>query len=117
MADANGLGASAPTTIDVAEVTGAALLAKLVPQGLKSGERVVAFGIGPRNSAISKTLTNSPTYPGADGKYYGRYIAYFKVYQSGERANMVGVSDSYGRTPDYSQQQFNESLPDGGRQG
>lgn len=117
VAGANGTAASEPTTIDVAEVTGVELLAKLVPQGLKTGERVVAFGIGPRNSAISKTLTNSPTYPGADGKYYGRYIAYFKVYQSGERANMVGVSDSYGRTPDYSQQQFNESLPDGGRQG
>lgn len=117
VADANSTGNAEPTTIDVAEVTGAALLAKLVPQGLKTGERVVAFGVGPRNSAISKTLTNSPTYPGADGKYYSRYIAYFKVYASGERATLVGVSDSYGRTPDYSQQQFNESLPDGGRQG
>ncbi|MCE9607967.1 MAG: type II secretion system GspH family protein [Planctomycetia bacterium] len=117
IADANGTGNTAPTTIDVAEVTGAALLLKLVPQGLKTGERVVAFGVGPRNTAISKTLTNSPTYPGADGKYYGRYIAYFKVYASGERAVMIGTSDSYGRTPDYTQQQFNESLPDGGRQG
>lgn len=107
----------APSSVDVAELTGTALLAKLVPQGLQSGERVVALGIGPRNSAVSKTLTNSPTYPGADGKYYARYIAYFKVYATGERATLVGVSDSYGRTPDYSQQQFNESLPDGGRQG
>lgn len=117
VADANGTGNTAPSTIDVAEVTGTYLLGKLVPQGLKSGERVVAFGVGPRNTAISKTLTNSPIYPGCDGKYYGRYIVYFKLYASGERANLVGVSDSYGRTPDYSQQQFNESLPDGGRQG
>jgi prepilin-type N-terminal cleavage/methylation domain-containing protein len=117
IADANGTGNTAPSTINVAELTGTALLAKLVPQGLKTGERVVAFGVGPRNSAISKTLTNAPTYPGSDGKYYGRYIVYFKVYATGERATLVGVSDSYGRTPDYSQQQFNESLPDGGRQG
>ena len=117
VADANGTGNTAPSTIDVAEVTGTYLLGKLVPQGLKTGERVVAFGVGPRNSAISKTLTNSPIYPGCDGKYYGRYIVYFKLYSSGERASLVGVSDSYGRTPDYSQQQFNESLPDGGRQG
>ncbi|MBL9083731.1 MAG: prepilin-type N-terminal cleavage/methylation domain-containing protein [Planctomycetales bacterium] len=117
IADANGTGNTAPSTINVAELTGTALLAKLVPQGLKSGERVVAFGVGPRNSAISKTLTNAPTYPGSDGKYYGRYVVYFKVYATGERATLVGVSDSYGRTPDYSQQQFNESLPDGGRQG
>jgi prepilin-type N-terminal cleavage/methylation domain-containing protein len=117
IADANGTGNTAPSEIAVAEVTGTALLAKLVPEGLKSGQRVIAFGIGPRNSAISKTITNCPSYPGADGKYYGRYIAYFKIYASGERATLVGCSDSYGRTPDYTQQQFNESLPDGGRQG
>lgn len=117
VAEANGSSSAEPTTIDVAEVTGTALLAKLVPAGLKSGERVVAFGVGPNNSAISKTLTNCPSYPGCDGKYYGRYIVYFKVYASGERATLVGCSDSYGRTPDYTQQQFNESLPDGGRQG
>jgi len=117
VADANGTGNSAPSSVNVAELTGTALLAKLIPQGLKAGERVVALGVGPRNSAISKTLTNSPIYPGCDGKYYGRFIVYFKVYASGERATLVGTSDSYGRTPDYSQQQFNESLPDGGRQG
>lgn len=117
IADPNGTTAAAPTTIDVAEVTGTYLLGKLVPQGLKTGERIVAFGFGPRNTAINKTTTTSPTYPGADGKYYGRYIVYFKLYASGERATLVGVSDSYGRTPDYTQQQFNESLPDGSRQG
>lgn len=113
---ANG-GTGAPSSVNVAEVTGTILLNRLVPQGLATNERIIALGIGPKNTAISKTLTNSPTYPGADGRYYGRYIAYFKVYASGERATLVGVSDSYGRTPDYSQQQFNESLPDGGRQG
>jgi prepilin-type N-terminal cleavage/methylation domain-containing protein len=101
----------------VAEVTGTPLLAKLVPQGLQADERVVAVGIGARNSAVSKTLVNSPIYPGADGKYYGRYIAYFRIYANGERATLIGVSDSYGRTPDYTQQQFSESLPNGGRQG
>jgi prepilin-type N-terminal cleavage/methylation domain-containing protein len=115
--DANGVLGAAPTSVNIAELTGTALIAKLVPQGLKSGERIVALGVGPRNTAIGKTLTNSPIYPGCDGKYYGRYVVYFKVYASGERATLVGVSDSYGRTPDYSQQQFNESLPDGGRQG
>lgn len=115
--NANGGTNTAPSSINVAELTGTALLAKLVPQGLKNGERVVALGVGPKNTAISKTLTNAPTYPGADGKYYGRFVTYFKVYATGERATLVGTSDSYGRTPDYSQQQFNESLPDGGRQG
>lgn len=79
--------------------------------------QIVAVGIGPRNSAIGKTVNNAPTYPGADGRYYGRFIAYFKVYETGERATLINVSDAYGRTPDYSTGQFNESLPNGSRQG
>ncbi|MFO0802139.1 MAG: hypothetical protein U0791_03305 [Gemmataceae bacterium] len=102
---------------NVAEVTGTALVAKLVPNGLTTGQRLVALGIGPRNAAISKTITNCPTYPGADGRYYGRYVAVFMIYANGERATLVGVIDSYGRHPDYTIPQFNESLPDGSRQG
>ena len=117
IANANGGVNTAPATIPVAELTGAALLAKLVPQGLKAGERVVAFGFGQKSTAVGKTTTTVPLYPGADKTYYGRYILYFKIYASGERATLVGVSDSYGRTPDYTEQQFNESLPDGARQG
>lgn len=117
VANANGTGNTAPTSINVAEVTGTYLVGKLVPQGLKAGERLVAFGFGQNNTSIGKTTTTTPLYPGSDKTYYGRYIVYFKVYASGERATLVGVSDSYGRTPDYTQQQFNESLPDGSRQG
>lgn len=101
----------------VAEVTGAYLLGRLAPQGLRTGETIIAFGFGQRNTAIGKTTVTTPLYPGADKTYYGRYIVYFKIYASGERATLVGVSDAYGRTPDYTQQQFNESLPDGARQG
>jgi hypothetical protein len=68
-------------------------------------------------ASISKTMSNPPIYPGADGKYYGRYVAVFRIFASGERAQLVGVIDSYGRTSDYTTQQFNESLPNGGRQG
>ena len=79
--------------------------------------RVVALGLGPNVTATGKTLLNSPIYPGCDGRYYGRYIAFFKVYATGERATLLGVTDAYGRTSDYSIQQFNESLPDDSRQG
>lgn len=78
---------------------------------------IVAVGVGASNSMIPDTMLNAPTYPGNDGKYYGRYIAYYAVFATGERAQLVGVSDSYGRFPNYSQQQFNESLPNSGRQG
>ncbi len=116
IANANNTGNTAPTSVNVAEVTGAALIAKLLPGGLPASSRLVALGIGGRNTAIGKTLTAAPVYPGADGKYYGRFIAVFQVFASGERAVLVGVVDPYGRTTDYTIQQFNESLPNGGRQ-
>ena len=108
---------AAVTSLPVAELTGAALITKLNGGLLKTNERIVAFGFGQRNTAIGKYTTTTPLYPGADKTYYGRYIVYLKVYASGERASLLGVSDAYTRTPDYTQQQFNESLPDGGRQG
>lgn len=117
IADANSTGNAAPTSVPVAEVTGAYLLGKLVPGGLRNGQRVIAFGFGQRNTAIGKTAVTCPLYPGADKTYYGRYIVYFMIYASGERASLLGTSDSYGRTSDYTQQQFNEALPDGARQG
>jgi prepilin-type N-terminal cleavage/methylation domain-containing protein len=117
IADANGTGNPAPATVTVAEVTGAFMINQLVPRGLRNGQRLVAFGFGQRNTAIGTTTTTTPLYPGTDKTYYGRYIAYFMIYPSGERASLVGVSDSYGRTPDFTGQQFNESLPDGSRQG
>lgn len=78
---------------------------------------VVAVGIGPRCTMIPDTMLAPPAYPGSHNAYYGRYIAYFACFKSGERAQLVGVSDSYGRFLNYSIQQFNESLPNNARQG
>ncbi|MFW5693487.1 MAG: hypothetical protein ACOCWL_04665, partial [Thermoguttaceae bacterium] len=94
------------------------IIGRIMPEGeVKPDTVLVALGIGPNNDMRSKTLTNSPIYPGCDGSYYGRYVAIFKVYANGERASLVAVVDSYGRDPDYTQQQFNESLPDDSRRG
>lgn len=81
------------------------------------GTQIVAVGIGPNCRIVPTTMLNTPVYPGADGSYYGRYVAFFKVFDNGERPQIVGVSDCYGRTSDYTIQQFNESLPNGARQG
>jgi len=81
------------------------------------GTRIVCFGIGPNSNLVPTTMLNAPIYPGADKVYYGRYIAFFKVFDSGERCILLGVSDSYGRLPDNTQRQFNESLPNRARQG
>jgi prepilin-type N-terminal cleavage/methylation domain-containing protein len=83
----------------------------------ETGTQIVAVGVGNRSRLVPITSMTSPVYPGNEGKYYGRYIAFFKVYESGERATLIGVSDAYGRLNDYTIQQFNESLPNGARQG
>jgi prepilin-type N-terminal cleavage/methylation domain-containing protein len=81
------------------------------------GIQLVAAGIGPNFRIVPTTMLNAPTYPGSEGKYFGRCIATFQVYESGERCVLVGVPDAYGRTPDHAKQQFSESLPNGGRAG
>lgn len=110
--------------VDPVGSTGLALLKQLVPRDFASGSyapepgtQVVAFGVGPQCSLLGTTSNSIPAYPGCDGKYYGRYVAYFKVFESGERAVLLGVSDAYGRLPDYTQGQFNETLPNNGRKG
>ncbi|MCO5172521.1 MAG: type II secretion system GspH family protein [Planctomycetes bacterium] len=82
-----------------------------------AGVKLIALGVGPRSSLVPTTMLNAPIYPGCDGNYYGRYVAVFALYASGERATLVGVCDPYGRFPDYTIQQYNESLPNNARQG
>jgi prepilin-type N-terminal cleavage/methylation domain-containing protein len=79
--------------------------------------QIVAVGVGNRSRLVPTTMMNTPIYPGNEGSYYGRFVAFFKVFESGERAVLIGVSDPYGRTSDYTLQQFAESLPNGARQG
>lgn len=121
-------------TVTDSTAAGRSLLAQLFPKQVEPGVdgvvgtdddvvtlppnvTVVALGLGPRSSCIPDTMLNAPLYPGCDGTYYGHYVAFFACYESGERANLVGVSDSYGRLPNYSIQQFNESLPNNQRRG
>lgn len=108
-------------TVTLAEVTAGSGLARALFPGTNGvppfNGRLFALGIGPRSSLIPNTMLQAPVYPGCDGSYYGRYIAVFNALPGGERANLVGVVDAYGRWPDYTQQQINESLPNGARQG
>lgn len=122
---------TAATSTNLATTSGKYLLlrglvpAELVPGATantwtwnpETGTRIVAVGIGQGCRIVPTTMMNAPVYPGDEGSYYGRYVAFFKVYETAERAILLGVSDAYGRTSDYTIQQFNESLPNGARQG
>lgn len=79
--------------------------------------QIVAMGVGQGCRLVPTTMMSAPVYPGDEGTYYGRYVAFFKVFGTGERPVLLGVSDAYGRTSDYTILQFNQSLPNGGRQG
>ena len=83
----------------------------------ETGTQIVACGVGNRSRLVPITSMTTPLYPGNAGSYYGRYVAFFKVYETGERCTLIGISDAYGRTSDYTINQFNESLPNGARQG
>jgi len=97
---------------------GTGLISRVMPNGVVDPDTIlVAVAVGRNIDARSKTLSNPPIYPGNDGSYYGRYVAIFKVYANGERPTLVTVVDAYGRNPDYTQQQFNESLADDARRG
>jgi prepilin-type N-terminal cleavage/methylation domain-containing protein len=111
-----------PASIPVAAVTAGSPLAQaLYPASLgvfpDDVACVVAVGVGPRCTLVPNTMLNAPSYPASDGSYYGRFVAYFACFRNGERAQLIGVSDSYGRFPNYTQGQFAESLPNNGRQG
>lgn len=84
---------------------------------IPSNIRLVAVGVGPRCSLQGKTSLNAPIYPGNDSTYYGRYVAIFKVYSDGRRSQLAMTTDAYGRFPDYTIKQYNETLPEGGRRG
>ncbi|HBP17271.1 MAG TPA: hypothetical protein DEA08_05665 [Planctomycetes bacterium] len=111
--------------INPATPAGQGYIAQLFPNSLNGTtpvlpndvEAIVAVGLGPRSSCIPETMLNAPLYPGNDKSYYGHFVAYFACYKSGERAVLVGVSDSYGRLHRYVIEQFNESLPNNQRRG
>lgn len=115
------LGGSSSPALPVAAIATGTNIAKavfastdgVIPDDIK----LVALGIGPNSTLLGKTSLNAPIYPGCDGSYYGRYVAIFKVYADGSRAQLAMVVDAYGRFPDYTTKQFNETLPEGARRG
>lgn len=85
-----------PATTDVDEsapavygsITGTA---GVVPSGVK----LIALGIGPKNSAVGNTISSTPMETGSDDptKVYCRYIAIFAIYSSGKPAQLKMVVD------------------------
>ena len=53
-----------------------------------SGAILVAFGFGPKNTAIGTTLQDVPFYPNLDQiSYYNRFVVFYEIYANGDRAS------------------------------
>ncbi|MEM7473738.1 MAG: prepilin-type N-terminal cleavage/methylation domain-containing protein [Planctomycetota bacterium] len=77
------------------------MLAEIYPNGVPSDVRLVAFGIGPSNEAIGRTIQSNPIDPRVDpSEVYGRYVAIFACYdgRQGRRAQLKAVLNAFGRT-------------------
>lgn len=78
-----------------------------------TGYRLVAFGIGPYNSAVGTTMVSAPSHHGAVSGKYNRFIALFEVKEGGSAGavKLKGVYDSLGGTIDSRVTNFKSITP------
>jgi len=90
------------------------LLSQLYPDGLPPDDvTLVAFGIGPSNEAIGRTIQSPPIDPRVDpSAVYGRYVAIFACYddRQGRRAQLKTVLNAFGRTQNNALTEFWASI-------
>lgn len=85
-----------PATTEVNEATPAVMGWVQTAAGqVPSGAKLIAMGIGAKNSAIGNTITSTPMETGTDDptKIYCRYIAIFAIYSNGKPAQLKMVVD------------------------
>jgi prepilin-type N-terminal cleavage/methylation domain-containing protein len=75
--------------------------------------KLVAMGIGPRNTMVGNVMTSTPTETQGDNskEVYCRYMAVFAVYGTGRPAQLKMVVDHRGKQVDKRIAQFAEAGP------
>lgn len=71
------------------------------PNGIPEDVTLVAFGVGPTNTSVGRTMQNAPLDTRVvNSEVYGRYVAVFAVYEprAGRRAQLKGVINGLART-------------------
>lgn len=87
----------------------ALLLSEIYPDGVPDDVKLVAFGFGPNNEAIGRTIQSVPMDPRVDpSEVYGRYVAIFACYdaRAGRRAQLKAVLNAFGRTQNNALSEF-----------
>jgi len=95
-------------------LTGEGLLvvSEIYPNGIPADVTLVAFGVGPSNELIGRTMQNVPLDPRVDNsQVYGRYLAIFATYapRAGRRAQLKAVINAKGRTGNNALSEFWQS--------
>ncbi len=73
------------------------------PDGIPSNERLVALGVGPKCTAVSKTIVTPPSLYMKDATRYNRVIVLIRVRSDGVQASLAGAISADGRTLDQCQ--------------
>lgn len=92
-----------PNPADPNSASGAVIYASVFPQGNTNNETLVALGLGPSCTAVSKTIITPPLLYLKDGTRYNRVIMIIRVRDDGVQASLAGAISADGRTLDQCQ--------------
>lgn len=89
-----------PSPSDPNSASGSIVYNTVFPEGVPTNERLVALGLGPECTAVSKTVINPPSLYMKDGTRYNRVIVLIRVRNDGVQASLAGAISADGRTLD-----------------
>lgn len=88
------------TNSDQNAPSGALIYDTVFPNGNPNGETIVALGVGPECTAVSKTIITPPQLYMRDATRYNRVIMLIRVRPDGVQASLAGAISPDGRTLD-----------------
>lgn len=89
-----------PNPTDPNAASGAIIYATVFPEGNVNNETLVALGVGPSCTAVSKTIVTPPSLYLRDPTRYNRAIVLIRVRSDGVQASLAGAISPDGRTLD-----------------
>lgn len=92
-----------PNPVDPNSASGDIIYKTVFPEGNNNNEVLVAIGVGPLCSAVSKTIVTPPSLYLRDATRYNRVIVLIRVRPDGVQASLAGAISADGRTLDQCQ--------------
>lgn len=87
-----------PNPSDPNSASGAVIYDSVFPNGNTQNEILVALGVGPKCTAVGKTIITPPQFYLKDGSRYNRAIILVRVRSDGVQASLAGAITPEGRT-------------------